>query len=373
MHDHEQELEKHAQDKYNAINARWLKFHLSVTIGSVIAIFCVEFIMLLVLYYTGNMDCSVPMFLLKYIAVPSLCNGMILLISCFTYNSKSISARTKQFVVSVLLTILCFMLSFIHSVFVVVLAAAVCPIILTVMYENRILTGVTAACSFVLQLISGYIVCWDPAKVRDEMYMFNVIVLLAVLVCVWLISHLMIRFMEMKRKIVIQNDIERYLLRREVVTDMLTNVGNKLALEKSLAKIAVDPSSIYYLAMLDVDHFKQINDNYGHVMGDIVLQCIGKALKNIHVKSDAFRFGGDEFCILFTDCGMESILESLKQVQDAVNCCIMEQTGQSVSVSIGVAKYCSGFSVFQLIHFADEAMYRSKRKEDNSITVYETN
>lgn len=179
--------------------------------------------------------------------------------------------------------------------------------------------------------------------------------------------------MGMKRKIVIQNDIERYLLRREVVTDMLTNVGNKAALEKSLEKIATDSTSDYYLAMLDVDHFKKINDSYGHVMGDVVLRCIGQALKNIPVQSDSFRFGGDEFCILFTDCGKGSILESLKQVQDAVNCCILEQTGQSVSVSIGVAKYCSGFSVSQLIRFADEAMYRSKRKEDNSITVYETN
>ena len=149
--------------------------------------------MLLILCHIGNIDCSIPVFLLKYIAVPSLCNGMILLISCVTYISKSISVRTKQFVISIILTILCFMLSFIHGVFVVVLAAAVCPIILTVMYENRILTGVTAACSFVLQLISGYIVCWDPTKVRDDMYIMNVIVLLAILVCVWLICHLMIR------------------------------------------------------------------------------------------------------------------------------------------------------------------------------------
>lgn len=120
----------------------------------------------------------------------------------------------------------------------------------------------------------------------------NVIVLLAILICVWLICHLMIRFMGMKRKIVIQNDIERYLLRREVVTDMLTNVGNKAALEKSLEKIATDSTSDYYLAMLDVDHFKKINDSYGHVMGDVVLRCIGQALKNIPVQSDSFRFGG---------------------------------------------------------------------------------
>lgn len=106
--------------------------------------------------------------------------------------------------------------------------------------------------------------------------------------------------------------------------------------------------------------------------GDVVLRCIGQALKNIPIQSDPFRFGGDEFCVLFTDCSMKSILESLKQVQDNVKCCITEQTGQSVSVSIGIAKYCSGFSVSQLIHFADEAMYHSKRKEDNSITVYET-
>ena len=125
--------------------------------------------MLLILCHIGNIDCSIPVFLLKYIAVPSLCNGMILLISCVTYISKSISVRTKQFVISIILTILCFMLSFIHGVFVVVLAAAVCPIILTVMYENRILTGVTAACSFVLQLISGYIVCWDPTKVLKKL------------------------------------------------------------------------------------------------------------------------------------------------------------------------------------------------------------
>ena len=66
---HEQDLEKHVKDRYNEINARWLKFHLSVTIGSVVAIFCVEFIMLLILCHIGNIDCSIPVFLLKYIAV----------------------------------------------------------------------------------------------------------------------------------------------------------------------------------------------------------------------------------------------------------------------------------------------------------------
>ena len=69
--------------------------------------------MLLILCHIGNIDCSIPVFLLKYIAVPSLCNGMILLISCVTYISKSISVRTKQFVISIILTILCFILHFV--------------------------------------------------------------------------------------------------------------------------------------------------------------------------------------------------------------------------------------------------------------------
>ncbi len=371
MRDHEQELEKHVKNRYNEINAEWLKFHLVVAMGSAIAIFCVEIIMLLVLYYNGDILCSMPAFLLKYVAFPTFCSGTILLISHLTYHSKKLSMSTKQYVISIILTILCFMLSSIHYVFVVVLATAICPIILTVMYENRMLTGTTALCSLILQFTSGCIVDRHTEKSLDDMYMMNVCVLLAILVFVWFICHLMIRFMRMKREIVIQNDIERYLLRREIVTDMLTNVGNRAALEQCLHNITADTSETYYLAMLDIDHFKEINDNYGHVTGDIVLRCVGQALTNISIHSDAFRFGGDEFCVLFTNCEKAAILSVLKQVQDTVSQCILKQTEQTVSISIGLVQYHSGLSVYQLIQAADQAMYSSKRKEDNSITVYE--
>jgi diguanylate cyclase len=69
-------------------------------------------------------------------------------------------------------------------------------------------------------------------------------------------------------------------------------------------------SSHYYLAMIDLDFFKKVNDSLGHVKGDECLQEIGKILKKHSSKSiTPFRFGGDEFCILFEEISLEEVLQ----------------------------------------------------------------
>jgi two-component system cell cycle response regulator len=115
----------------------------------------------------------------------------------------------------------------------------------------------------------------------------------------------------------------------------------------------------------DIDQFKDINDRYGHVTGDVVLKQIGKLINKIFRKSDlAARYGGDEFAVLLpntTERGASDFADRLeKEIGDLS---IQQLKGKKVSISVGVATYQNGNvpSYHDLLAHADEAMYAAKQ------------
>ncbi|MCK9858268.1 diguanylate cyclase [Paenibacillus sp. ATY16] len=156
-------------------------------------------------------------------------------------------------------------------------------------------------------------------------------------------------------------------------TDALTGLYNRMYLNEVLLESSVSLADYGAMLMIDMDNFKYINDTFGHLVGDQVLQAIASIIQNaISPENDlAFRFGGDEFLVLLQQeqGAMDTAQEIIRAVNELAIGSLVEQSVKA-SVSIGITKSSDHYSFEQIIGFADRALLRSKQSGKNQITIY---
>jgi diguanylate cyclase len=165
-------------------------------------------------------------------------------------------------------------------------------------------------------------------------------------------------------------------LKREASTDILTGLFNRKALNLRLrralfeAKAAKNPVSVL---MLDVDHFKRVNDEYGHHTGDLVLRLIGRLLtESVKGRDTSARYGGEEFAVVLVGADLEAGMIVANQIRLALegkDLVKKRSTGKSdkITVSIGVAQLKPNETAASLLERADAAMYQAKRLGRNRV------
>jgi diguanylate cyclase len=172
--------------------------------------------------------------------------------------------------------------------------------------------------------------------------------------------------------------LELQAARREAATDPLTGLLNRKGLEAAIEQAILERPSEgapLCLLMIDIDHFKRINDQYGHLLGDKVLRLVGATLsQSIKGRDTAGRYGGEEFAVLLPDTPLEGARTLADQIRMAIAAGRIlrmdnrQPIGQ-VTVSIGLTAYRLGEEPAQLLQRADEALYQSKRSGRNCVTV----
>jgi diguanylate cyclase (GGDEF)-like protein len=142
-----------------------------------------------------------------------------------------------------------------------------------------------------------------------------------------------------------------------------------LSTELSRAKRAQTPLSIFFV---DLDFFKQVNDNYGHLVGDEVLRSVAEKMSSTVREYDHVgRYGGEEFLVVLPNCGVETAREVAERVRQRIGerPILTVPTQVEVTVSIGVSQWRSGQEIHDLLHEADVAMYRAKQRGRNRVVV----
>ena len=164
-----------------------------------------------------------------------------------------------------------------------------------------------------------------------------------------------------------------YELRVAGRIDRLTGLANRAALTDTLdhlAPLATRTRSPLSLAMIDLDHFKSINDAYGHDVGDMVLERSAQTIVQALRTSDlAARWGGEEFCVVFPDTNTRGAARALNKALDAVRALIFQAKGESFAVtfSAGVATYVPGSAVADTMKEADRLLYLAKKSGRNRV------
>jgi len=172
-----------------------------------------------------------------------------------------------------------------------------------------------------------------------------------------------------------QRDALEFRLKNIAHLDSLTGVANRYALNEYIKLLENQPTqfSETCLMVIDIDHFKQVNDVYGHLMGDQVIQFVAEKLKeNIRTSDLLVRYGGDEFIVLIENVGMERALKIAEKIRseiyeaksvDNVRCPDLK-----VSISIGVA--IGATSWMALLEKADRALFQAKEQGKNKVVAY---
>lgn len=155
-------------------------------------------------------------------------------------------------------------------------------------------------------------------------------------------------------------------------TDALTGLPNSRAVQDTLKRmVAQAPRTVTPLAalLLDLDHFKQINDTLGHGSGDDVLAAVGAALQTTLRDSDfAGRYGGEEFLILLPATSREEALIAAEKVRQAVASIKVASVDRAITCSIGVAVLPDDAGdASTLVRHADRALYSAKAQGRNRV------
>lgn len=162
----------------------------------------------------------------------------------------------------------------------------------------------------------------------------------------------------------------RVELERLVVVDPLTGVFNRRKFHESLGQAIVTAmrhQHWFALLMLDIDNFKQINDRYGHQVGDAVLRIVCELVdSSIRTSDQMFRVGGEEFCIVAVAQDVENARVLAEKVRQVVEGHDFPEVGR-VTISVGIAWFREGDNQQNIYARADSALYRAKRQGRNCV------
>jgi diguanylate cyclase (GGDEF)-like protein len=152
--------------------------------------------------------------------------------------------------------------------------------------------------------------------------------------------------------------------RREASLDSLTGIANRRTFERTCREWLEPNRPGFVLAMIDVDNFKQVNDQCGHAVGDQLLVSVAETLSaSLRAGSLVARVGGDEFALLVADITLRQAEARFAAVGRAVQaaCRLVVQDGDAPSITIGVAECSAGDTLQSLQQRADAALYEAKR------------
>jgi len=157
----------------------------------------------------------------------------------------------------------------------------------------------------------------------------------------------------------------------EAEKDFLTGVYNRKKFDTMLENF-IEKRKMFVLMLIDLDNFKQINDNYGHQAGDMILKKVGEILrKNLRPETPIFRIGGEEFAVIFPDVLIEDggkIAERLRRIFELKEI-FYENKLIPLRATFGLTCYRNGDTPLSICKRADEALYIGKRNGKNSVVI----
>lgn len=358
---------------YKKIDDDWLTLHYKISIGLFLFSFFVECFMAFIMINSELLTSTVNGYLFKYIIAPCLFNLMGIVIDTIVIKSKRFNQNQKIYTVSLVLVLICFVLFTAHNSFTATYYLFVFAIILTTIYASYKVTGITVLTSMIALVLSELFIQWDPDKpslYESTQRLGEFLISISIMSACSVICIIVIHYEQKKNEASIQKELERLMLEHRLNSDELTGVYSRKALHDAMRDLEANDQENYILAITDIDNFKSVNDQLGHHIGDECLVEFTTILKEYGIKASIYRYGGDEFCLLFYNADLSEAVSTCEEIREKLdNLFRMKYVMLNLTVSFGLAKYHNELNAARLFINADQALYEAKETR-NCVRVY---
>lgn len=184
-------------------------------------------------------------------------------------------------------------------------------------------------------------------------------------------GDLLVQAKDITRQKLLENQLHKMAL-----TDPLTGIANRRcfvdSVESELSRCRREQQGVSFL-LLDLDHFKKINDTYGHQGGDQALKSVSETIRQTLRQYDIFgRIGGEEFAVFLGNTDLTTAVDIAERLRQAIEkqVIVFDQVSFQVTTSVGLTSLPSSVEFEQLYLHADEALYRAKQAGRNRVVTY---
>ncbi|WP_205027774.1 GGDEF domain-containing protein [Anaerosacchariphilus polymeriproducens] len=333
-------------------------------------IFLTEVIIFLYDERVGLLCFSIPIFLIRFLIIPSVFNIIVLVIGYLLLKSERYSETFKNITICMVCFFLCVCVELTHYVFVPVLCAPVIAIYISITFGNIKITRLLTVLSIISLILAGIISAVE-LRAGDKELPFEIVVAIIITVCSDGIASLLIQRERERMNFMLQCYQKQTELSEQLNRDTLTGLYNRKVMFDVLHG-EIEQGNLVYLAVLDIDNFKVINDTYGHAKGDEVLLYLSKLFKKyVNRIGYPIRFGGEEFAIIFSNLHEENVIAILEKIRTELlnHTFVLAENGQitHITISSGLVRHRGLQSIEELFKSADRAMYQAKKRGKNNI------
>ncbi|AMC93784.1 hypothetical protein AOC36_07245 [Erysipelothrix larvae] len=364
-------MEKHhignVQDRYNEINKAGLKLQYNIAVILTVFAFIAEVLIGVYVIQTPLLESSsLPVFLMKYIIVPTLTNSVLLFVGHYIINTSELDVSNKALSLSLIIVAISFVLFSAHSAFTATYYFYIHAVFLTVIYAEPKITKITFFVSVSALIFSELFLFWDVDRTsifQDPSRMVNFFTAIAILLATGIISIIVVNIERQKNDASIDLENQRLILESRLQFDEMTGLYNKLELQNTFAKMSIQndfDQNIF--VFLDINNFKHVNDYCGHQAGDQCIAELSTILLSLSNDFKSFRFGGDEFCLLFHNFTIDQVVSKCEAINETFINLVKPIVGNlDISISFGVSQCSQNQSIPDLIDQTDKALYEAKK------------
>lgn len=306
------------------------------------------------------------------VVLPIVANAITHLVARSLVNKPEGSRQQKNRIIITATLVTSFIVAIIHKEYIVTSCAFIFPIVLSALFNDRKLLNISFITSILILLTVG-IAFWLDRSIT-LVTSINLFILLGFSFIAYLSGIISINFSKQNFMTIESQAAQNDKLQQDVLRDQMTGLYNHTAFVKQLeARIhSFDRQHPLCIAMIDIDNFKQINDTYGHDCGDIALVQLAKTIvKYCSSEDSAYRYGGEEFAILFSGKNAAMSQAALEKILADFRGHTFVFTSQPITFSAGIAEYAAGMTKDEFFEKADKTLYRAKGEGKNRVLAAE--
>lgn len=349
------------------IRAIWI-FYLCVGIATAI----IEIVVFLVLMIAGRIESTIPEYVIQFIVLPSaFIFGFIALSRILV---TIIPEKLRPYIPVFAIQLGCFVVCLAHNVFPIIIVTYIVPMVLSIGFANKRFSFILLGTSYAFIVINAFLnFSWGRFESFD--YLINYLLGILMFSMVAVISILYIKYDRDIRNSVDSSLRTKIILEERLMLDPLTELFNHEAFKKELGNqisLANSTGKFLSLAVIDIDHFKGVNDKYGHSKANDVLIGLSYKLKTLGEGTIVARYGGEEFAVIMPD---KDVIEAYKLIENLrkefAEISFETIEGIHVTLSAGISEYTFGKPESTFFEEADNAMYEAKNTGRNKVCLYE--